>query len=707
MTRSLPNADVRSAGALLDARSFADCGRDQPGAPPRRAGQGARCGERPPRSWQPEAPSSMTFCSLASRLRDRGLADAGRPGVITYSRKVFIPLTRLCRDRCHYCTFAAAPGDLPAPYLSPDEVLAIARAGAAEECKEALFTLGDRPEERWPQARAWLDEAGYASTLDYLRAMAVLVLGGDRTASASEPRRHDVGRAAAPQAGCAVDGADARDDQRPACGLSLGRRTTGLRTRSRGAARECSRTRGVCRCRSRPGSSWGLARPCVERAESVLAIRSAHRRTRPCAGGHRAELPGQAQNRDGRCRGCRCGRLPGDGRRGAGAPRAVGMRLQVPPNLSELDALPRLLAAGIDDWGGVSPLTPDHVNPERPWPHLQTLADQTRGSRLRAPRTAHCPPRHTRAAASAGSTHGCSRTSTRSSTTTALPVEGVQPEGLPWQEPDQLGDLGQVDLHVAIDTEGRRAAMRSDAENAFGVVGRGRSGRGSLRRRARMAAEVSDALRVAESDPAALLLPQNEQLALAMLSAEGADLDAVCAARRRAATRRRRRRGHVRREPQHQLHQHLLHRLSFLRIRPTSIRCRCLLALDRRGRRRGPGGVGPRRHRSVSPGGHRPADPGVALRRPRACHQGGASRSCTSTRSARWRSPPGQLMPERPIPEFLAALQEAGLGSLPGTAAEILDDDVRWVLTKGSCRPRPGSRWSSPRTSWGCPPAAR
>ena len=157
----------------------------------------------------------MPFCILRRDLRDRGLADAGRPGVITYSRKVFIPLTRLCRDRCHYCTFAAAPGDLPAPYLSPDEVLAIARAGAVEECKEALFTLGDRPEERWPQARAWLDEAGYSSTLDYVRAMAILVLEETGPPSASEPGRHDMGRAAAPQARCAVDGSDARDDQQP------------------------------------------------------------------------------------------------------------------------------------------------------------------------------------------------------------------------------------------------------------------------------------------------------------------------------------------------------------------------------------------------------------------------------------------------------------------------------------------------------------
>ncbi len=114
--------------------------------------------------------------SIAASLRDQGLESAGRPGVITYSRKVFIPLTRLCRDRCHYCTFATVPGRLPAPYLSPDEVLEIARRGAALGCKEALFTLGDRPEERWPQAAAWLEEQGYADTLSYVRAMAVRVL---------------------------------------------------------------------------------------------------------------------------------------------------------------------------------------------------------------------------------------------------------------------------------------------------------------------------------------------------------------------------------------------------------------------------------------------------------------------------------------------------------------------------------------------------
>src|SRR5207302_11490458 len=117
-----------------------------------------------------------TLCASAARVRDAGLEAAGRPGVITYSKSVFIPLTRLCRDKCHYCTFVTVPGKLDSLYLERDEVLEIARAGAAAGCKEALFTLGDRPEERWPQAREWLHARGYDSTLDYVRACAIAVL---------------------------------------------------------------------------------------------------------------------------------------------------------------------------------------------------------------------------------------------------------------------------------------------------------------------------------------------------------------------------------------------------------------------------------------------------------------------------------------------------------------------------------------------------
>src|SRR6187551_2495261 len=106
----------------------------------------------------------------------RALRDEGHGSLVTYSPKVFVPLTKLCRDVCHYCTFARPPRRGERAYLSPDEVLEIARAGAAAGCKEALFTLGDRPEERWEAARQWLDAAGYADTLSYVRAMAILVL---------------------------------------------------------------------------------------------------------------------------------------------------------------------------------------------------------------------------------------------------------------------------------------------------------------------------------------------------------------------------------------------------------------------------------------------------------------------------------------------------------------------------------------------------
>ena len=118
----------------------------------------------------------------------------GVPASITYSRKVFIPLTRLCRDRCHYCTFATTPNRVPAPFLSPDEVLAIAEQGAALGCKEALFTLGDRPEDRWPAAREWLDAHGYDSTLAYVRAMAIRVLEGTGLLPHLNPGVHVVGR---------------------------------------------------------------------------------------------------------------------------------------------------------------------------------------------------------------------------------------------------------------------------------------------------------------------------------------------------------------------------------------------------------------------------------------------------------------------------------------------------------------------------------
>ncbi len=331
----------------------------------------------------------VDLCASAARVRDAGLATAGRPGVVTYSRKVFIPLTRLCRDRCHYCTFVTVPGRLPAAYLSPDEVLEIARQGAALGCKEALFTLGDRPEDRWPQAREWLDSHGYDSTLAYLRAMAIRVLEETGSAAAPEPRRDELAGDAAAQAGRAVDGDDAgdhldRDLHRavrrafrlagqgpggPAAGAG-GRRPQHdpvHHRHSRRHRRDDRRPRGV--------------------AVRDPADRPAVRRD---PGSDRAELPGQAGHRDAAA--------PDAGREEYLATIAVArivlgpkMCIQAPPNLSDPDELAGLLAAGVDDWGGVSPLTPDHVNPERPWPHLDSLAELTAaaGFTLRERLTAH------------------------------------------------------------------------------------------------------------------------------------------------------------------------------------------------------------------------------------------------------------------------------------------------------------------------------
>ena len=165
-------------------------------------------------------------------MRDAGLVAAGRPGVVTYSRKVFIPLTRLCRDRCHYCTFATVPHRLPAAFLERDEVLEIAREGAAAGCKEALFTLGDRPEDRWPAAREWLDARGYDSTLDYVRACAIAVLEETGLLPHLNPGVLSLGGADAAQAGRRQHGDDAGDHVGTAVERARRRRTTAARTRS-------------------------------------------------------------------------------------------------------------------------------------------------------------------------------------------------------------------------------------------------------------------------------------------------------------------------------------------------------------------------------------------------------------------------------------------------------------------------------------------
>lgn len=343
-------------------------------------------------------PDEETLAALAGRLRDEGLAAAGRAGVITYSRKVFVPLTTLCRDRCHYCVFVDTPGQLallrkPA-YMSPEQVLQVVRQGQALGCKEALLTLGDRPEERWPEARAWLDDHGFASTIDYVAHIAALITAETGMLVHANP------------------GVMTEDELRrlrtvsPSMGMML--ETTSRRLfEERGQVHYGSPDKdpdlrlaviedaGRLRVPFTTGILVGIGETIRDRAESLVAIRDAHLRHAASGRGHVQEVivqnfraKAQTAMRD-----APDADLDEYVRTVAVARLVMGphMRIQVPPNLSDPREFARLVAAGIDDWGGVSPLTADHVNPERPWPHVDDLASATAdlGYTLRERLTAH------------------------------------------------------------------------------------------------------------------------------------------------------------------------------------------------------------------------------------------------------------------------------------------------------------------------------
>jgi FO synthase len=308
----------------------------------------------------------------------RRVRDAGTGTRVTYSPKVFIPLTMLCRDRCGYCTFAQPPARLESPYLTPDQVLAIARAGAVAGCHEALFTLGERPEERYPAAADWLAEHGYASTVDYVAAMCRLVL--DETgllphanAGALFPDELAALRPVAPSQGMMVE--TLRAD------LAAHHGAPDKLPERRLATLEAAGRLGIP---FTTGILVGIGEDRADRLAALEAIADTHRRH-----GHVQEVivqnflpkPGTAMHRAEPC--------PLDDHLEAIAlARLVlppDVHVQAPPNLA--DDFGVLLDAGIDDWGGVSPVTADHVNPERPWPALDRLraVTEARGFAL-APR---------------------------------------------------------------------------------------------------------------------------------------------------------------------------------------------------------------------------------------------------------------------------------------------------------------------------------
>src|SRR5215469_10800996 len=313
----------------------------------------------------------VALMMTAAELRDRG-----HGANISYSRKVFIPLTKLCRDSCHYCTFAQPPRRTEAAYLSPDEVLAIARAGARAGCREALFTLGDKPELRYAAARQALAKLGHATTLDYLAAMAALVLretgllphlnpGVMSAADIARLRQVSVSQ------GLMLESASERLMQRggPHFGSPDKAPARRFATIAAGGEAQVPFTSGIL---------IGIGETRVERIEALLALRDLHDRY-----GHIQEII--IQNFRAKP-GTRMAQAPepdlDDHLWTIAAARLIfgpDMNIQAPPNLNP-GALAEMIAAGINDWGGVSPVTPDHVNPEAPWPTLERLAEQTAAS---------------------------------------------------------------------------------------------------------------------------------------------------------------------------------------------------------------------------------------------------------------------------------------------------------------------------------------
>jgi FO synthase len=318
---------------------------------------------------------ALAGCSDLPRLM--GVAEAmclaGHGRAVSFSKKVFIPLTRLCRDVCHYCTFARAPSKTEPHFLSPDAILDIARAGAAAGCKEALFTLGDQPEDRYTAARDALAALGAASTLDYLEKSAALVLRETGLLPHLNPGvMHEAWlrrlKAVSVSQGIMLETASPRLSERGGPHFGSPDKDPSVRLATLDAA-------GRAGVPFTTGILIGIGETRTERIESLLAIRDLHDRY-----GHIQEVI--VQNFRAK---------PGTRMAGATEPslddhlwtiavaRIVlgpAMNIQAPPNLQPA-ALAQLVRAGINDWGGVSPVTPDHVNPEAPWPHLRDLERAT------------------------------------------------------------------------------------------------------------------------------------------------------------------------------------------------------------------------------------------------------------------------------------------------------------------------------------------
>ena len=618
--------------------------------------------------------------AVAGRVRDAGLTAAGRPGVVTYSPKVFIPVTKLCRDRCHYCTFVETPTQAAregrAPYLSPDEILEIATRGAELGCLEALFTLGDRPEDRWPEAQAWLDEQGYDSTLAYVRAMAVLVLEETGLLPHLNPgvmSWEELNRLkpVSPSMGMMLETTSTRLHQ------TKGLAHHGSPDKDPAVRLRVLEDAGRLSIPFTTGLLVGIGETLTERAETIFALRATLRAygavQEVIVQNFRAKPDTAMRHTDD---------LDLDEYRAAIAVTRIVLgpkaRVQAPPNLVDLEECRALLAAGVDDWGGVSPLTPDHVNPERPWPSLERLEAITAecGFALTPRLTVHpeyvrqgepwLDPRISAHVAALATEDGLAR-------------PGVKPTGLPWQEPDGgFASVGRTDLHTSVDTEGRTDDRRSDFANVYGDWDSVKDAAALTGGPAVLHAEGADALRAAEADPGNL----SDEHALTLITAEGALLEQVC----RLAD-------DLRRETVGDDVTYVVNRnINFTNV--CYVGCRFCAFAQRRT-------DADAFSLSLDEVADR-AQEAWELGATEVCMQGGIDPELPATAyfdlvtAVKQRVPDMHVHAFSPmevvngtartglsIEDFLIKAREAGLGSLPGTAAEILDDEVRWVLTKG------------------------
>ncbi|MFJ5841063.1 bifunctional FO biosynthesis protein CofGH [Streptomyces shenzhenensis] len=620
------------------------------------------------------------LAASAARVRDAGLAAAGRPGVITYSKSVFIPLTRLCRDKCHYCTFVTVPGKLRRAghgmFMSPDEVLDIARKGAALGCKEALITLGDKPEDRWPEAREWLDAHGYDDTIAYVRAVSIRIL-------------EETGLLPHLNPGVMTW----TDFQRlkpvaPSMGMMLETTATRLWSEPGGPHHGSPDKEPAVRLRvledagrsSVPFTSGlliGIGETYEERADSLFALR---RISRAYHGIQELIIQNFRAKPDTAMRGMPDAELDELVAAVAVARHIMGPSacLQAPPNLVEAE-YERLIGAGIDDWGGVSPLTIDHVNPERPWPQIEELAEKSAAAGFELRERLCVYPEFVRRGEPWLDPRLRPHVAALADPETGLARPEARPAGLPWQEPDEaFVATGRTDLHRTIDTEGRTADRRDDFDEVYGDWAALREAAAPGMAPERIDTDVRAALATAADDPTRL----TDTEALALLHADGPALDALT----RIAD-------DVRRAAVGDDVTYIVTRnINFTNVCYTGCRF-CAFA-----QRRTDADAYTLSLAQVADRAQQAWDVGAV----EVCMQGGIHPDLPGTayfdiaRAVKERVPGMHVHAFSPmevvngatrtglsIRDWLTAAKEAGLDSVPGTAAEILDDEVRWVLTKG------------------------